>query len=186
MAFFNPEAKGAIISKCLRYRYKLTRGDQNGRVLHWIMLNPSIADAFDDDQTIRKCTGFANRLGYSAISVHNLFAIRATDPRDMLNAADPVGPENASHLQIMLDRAAHEQESVICAWGQHGTHMDQDETVMGWIDVSGVAPLCLGRCVNGTPRHPLMLSYKTPLSAYGGRYTAALIAEIDERIKADG
>ena len=74
--------KGAVISDCKRYRYRLWRiwnGSQSRLV--FVMLNPSTADGEQDDPTIRKCVGFAERLGYGGIEVVNLFAWRATDPR---------------------------------------------------------------------------------------------------------
>lgn len=78
--------KGAIISECGKYRYQLWRiwDDTKPKVL-FIMHNPSTADANEDDPTIRRCIGFAKRWGYGGIYVGNLFAFRATDPKDLLN-----------------------------------------------------------------------------------------------------
>ena len=54
------------------------------------MLNPSTADDRRDDPTIRRCMAFACAWGYSALE-RNLFAWRATDPRELLVASDPTG-----------------------------------------------------------------------------------------------
>ncbi len=52
----------AVISPCGLYRYALVREwDTFARRLLWIMLNPSTADATEDDSTIRKCVGFTGR-----------------------------------------------------------------------------------------------------------------------------
>ena len=63
------------------------------------MLNPSTADETDDDPTIRRCIEFAKRDGYGGIHVVNLFAIRATDPKELWNFLDPIGLENDVHIQ---------------------------------------------------------------------------------------
>src|SRR5689334_20041621 len=72
--------KSAVLSPCGLYRYRLTRRWGDGPALLFVMLNPSTADATEDDPTIRRCTGFAKREGMPAIEVVNLFAWRATDP----------------------------------------------------------------------------------------------------------
>lgn len=64
----------------------------------FIGLNPSTADETRDDPTIRRCIGFAKLWGYGALCMTNLFAFRATKPRDMRQAADPIGPENMALL----------------------------------------------------------------------------------------
>ena len=70
----------AIISPCGRYRYRLDRRWGDGRTMGFIMLNPSTADAENDDPTIRRCIGFAKREGCDAIAVVNLYALREGRP----------------------------------------------------------------------------------------------------------
>lgn len=56
----------AIISACGRYRYRLERqfdGASESGVVAFIMVNPSTADAEQDDPTIRRCITFAKRQG---------------------------------------------------------------------------------------------------------------------------
>lgn len=90
--------KTALLSSCGKYRYVLKR--KTKCPLRWvkkcvfIMLNPSIADANIDDPTVRRCVSFAEREGCTDLSVVNLFALRSTDPDELLNEADPQGPEN--------------------------------------------------------------------------------------------
>lgn len=50
----------------------------------FVGLNPSTADETEDDQTIRRCVGFAMDWGYGGLCMGNLFAIRATKPKNML------------------------------------------------------------------------------------------------------
>ena len=85
----------AVYSDCERYRYTLTRtwDEGAGRVL-FIMLNPSTATEVQNDPTVERCERRARTLGYGAFRVCNIFAYRATDPRDMRAQADPNGPGN--------------------------------------------------------------------------------------------
>lgn len=68
------------------HRYLLARiwdPSPAAALLVWIMLNPSTADHERDDPTVRRCAGFARRLGYGGIAVANLYSYRATDPREL-------------------------------------------------------------------------------------------------------
>lgn len=105
-------SSGAIISACGKYRYKLWREWRSGKTDQWemwtddvgapvldgagvqlgepkscvfAMLNPSTADAEMDDPTIRRCVAFAKAWGYDRMEVVNLFAWRATDPKEVLS-----------------------------------------------------------------------------------------------------
>lgn len=77
----------AVISKCSSYRYTLERAwSRDPRYLMYVMLNPSTADADNDDPTIRRCIGFAKLLGYDGILVGNLYAYRTPHPKVLKEA----------------------------------------------------------------------------------------------------
>ncbi len=141
----------AILSPCGRYRYSLTRTffTGRGRVL-FVMLNPSTADAEIDDPTIRRCIGFARRWGFQELAVANLFAWRATDPRELRQAVDPVGPENDRHLMRLSGCA----DAVIAAWGARGNYHNRAAEVLGLLEG---AIEHLGLTKQGHPKHPLYL-----------------------------
>lgn len=146
----------ADISPCGRYRYLLERDWSEffypGSAL-FIMLNPSTADAELDDPTIRRCVGFAKAWGYGSLSVANLFAYRATDPKDLFKAGDAIhGPRNQDAIHEAATRAA----IIICAWGAHGSWGAQDEIVQGWLHSRELYALDFTK--HGNPRHPLYLS----------------------------
>lgn len=131
------------------HRYSLTRTwDPSAKHLVFILLNPSTADAMQDDPTIRRCIGFANRWGFGGIVVVNLYAYRATKPRDMLAAADPVGPENDRIIAEIV-----EGKTVVAAWGTLAKHQRVAEVLA--LLPAATQLLALEITKYGHPRHPL-------------------------------
>lgn len=153
----------AVLSECGKYRYRLSRRWGDGATCMFIMLNPSTADATEDDPTIRRCIAYAKSWGYGELVVTNLFAFRATNPLDMKAACDPIGPDNRRHIQEAcqyvqpITAPEHECGEVVCAWGAHGSYMDQGNTVLGWLADVPINPCALALTKDGQPRHPLYL-----------------------------
>lgn len=160
----------AILSPCGLYRYRLSRHvTASDRAATFIMLNPSTADADNDDPTIRRCIGFVRAWGCGRLLVTNLFAFRATKPADMLASADPVGPDNdRAILDAALD-AALSGGPVICAWGAHGKHKSRDLDVLAMLAVTQAEPMSLGETAENLPRHPLYLRGDCRPMPYRGR-----------------
>ena len=132
------------------HRYLLARSwEPHLPTLAWVMLNPSTADAFADDPTIRRCVSFARRDGYGGIKVLNLFALRATDPAQLRGHPNPVGACNDRIL------AAHARGSVVAAWGAGGALNGRGTEVARRLVSAGVVLLCLGVTKDGHPVHPL-------------------------------
>lgn len=142
---------GAVIDSTGKYRYLLWRiWDQEKPKLLFIMLNPSTADGKEDDPTIRRCINYAKVWGYGSIEVVNLFALRATNPSELLKAADPIGQENDKRII----RAVDNSERVIAAWGTKGTILNRNIQVMRWL--KGIKKIhCLEITKDGHPKHPL-------------------------------
>ncbi len=155
---YEPPLKTATLSDCGMYRYRLGRTwDPSEPGVCFVMLNPSTADASIDDPTIRRCIGFARRFGAGWLSVVNLFAFRATDPRALLNAAYPIGPDNDRYIVEAADDCA----MVVCAWGAHGAIGGRADAVRDLL-----APrvmYALGTTKDGHPRHPLYVAGAAPL-----------------------
>ena len=140
----------AVLSDDGAYRYALTRWwDESAEPLCVIGLNPSTADAEQDDPTIRRCVGFAKAWGYGGIVMLNLFAYRATDPKVMRRAFDPVGPQNDATLC-----ASTGGRDVLCAWGTGGDYMARDRAVMDLLRAAR-SVTALGLTKDSHPRHPL-------------------------------
>jgi hypothetical protein len=143
----------AIFSACGNYRYRLERRWDDHALLGWVMLNPSTADAERDDPTIRRCVGFAKQMGFSGIVVCNLFAWRATNPKELELVPHPVGDANDGHLLLL----AKECSTVIAGWGGHGRLLFRDRAVMKLMPNLQA----LGLTKTGCPRHPLYLPYSS-------------------------
>jgi hypothetical protein len=122
----------------------------------FVMLNPSTADATEDDPTIRRCLGFARSWGRTGLIVANLYALRSTDPRELWKHPDPVGPENDARLAWL----ARQYREIVCAWGANA----KPERVARFRTIvrgNGGELVCLGTTKAGSPRHPLYLARDT-------------------------
>lgn len=145
----------AVYSDCERYRYLLTRVWSPGQRALFIMLNPSTATEVQNDPTVERCERRARALGFGAFRVTNIFAFRATDPRVMRAAPDPVGPGNDAAILQSLGWA----DAVVCAWGNHGLHLDRGARVEAMLRAAGAPLTHLGLTGQGQPRHPLYIGY---------------------------
>lgn len=144
------------------YRYLLTRTwDYQRPQLAVIGLNPSTATEIVDDPTIRRLTSFARDNAYGGLLMLNLFAYRATDPREMKRARDPIGPLNDEAIAACCGTY-----DTLCAWGVHGHHLDRDRRVTQHLRDLGARLLCLGQTSSGAPKHPLYLAKTTPLTPF--------------------
>lgn len=142
----------AEISPDGRYRYILGRRWASGPRATFIMLNPSTADAEQDDPTIRRCIGFARSWGMGALQVVNLYALRSTDPSALWRAIDPIGPDNDNVLTAAA--IVHTDAPLVAAWGANA----KPWRVANVIRLPGMERLqALGVTKDGHPRHPLYL-----------------------------
>lgn len=144
------------------YRYALFRRWETGPTACWVMLNPSTANAFTDDPTIRRCRTFSQRAGYGGLAVVNLYSLRSTDPKALWTHKDPIGPLGDQFLQSQ----AGGHTSVIAAWGSHGARNGRGAAVTDALAAAGVTLHCLGTTANGQPKHPLYVKDDTPLTPY--------------------
>lgn len=157
----------AEISDCGRYRYWLERKWNRADPQVFVMLNPSTADANEDDPTIRRCIGFAKREGAGGIVVVNLFAWRATDPKELSTTSDPIGPGNTRAIGEALLMAAVHQRPIICAWGAHHLAQTQGERLQRRAVDCAAQLVCLGTTKSGAPKHPLYIKRDQPLVRFG-------------------
>jgi hypothetical protein len=154
----------AIFDPSRRYRYSLRRSwagnsrwEGAGNQLAFVLLNPSRADEYCNDPTIRRCIGLAKGWGYDGIVVVNLFACRNKDPSVLKRIRSPIGPENDHHIRLCVQGAA----KIVVGWGNHGRHRDRGQEVLKLL-----APFelwCLGTTKSGQPKHPLYVRQEIQL-----------------------
>jgi hypothetical protein len=160
-------SSAAIFSPDERFRYVLTREwDACRGKLAIIGLNPSTATAEQDDPTIRRCIGFAKREGFGGLAMLNLFAYRATDPRELTRALtrgeNIVGELNDSVLRLY----GNEGRIVLAAWGAGGALCGRGRDVTRNLVAAGADVRCLGLTTQGDPRHPLYMRADAPFQAF--------------------
>lgn len=156
------------------YRYALSRvSDERintgmAQRLLWVMLNPSTADSQYDDATIRKCMSFARHWGFGVMRVVNLYAYRATDPKELRRKieeykthglVDPIGPSNDNYIKDM-GRWSHE---VCVAWGANAEWDRAQQVYSILADVTTADRVfMLGKTKGEQPVHPLYQKLVTP------------------------
>lgn len=142
---------GAKLSPDRLYRYRLWRiWDKSKPLILFIGLNPSTADEWVNDPTIRRCIGFAHDWGYGGMLFGNLFAYRNTYPEQLkICTVDPIGSDNDIELKAMNAEAS---KTILC-WGNDGTYMGRGAIVMKMFPDA----YCFGFTKQGQPKHPLYL-----------------------------
>jgi hypothetical protein len=148
----------ALFSLNRKYRFWLTRvWDEEKPMCAFIGLNPSTADETTDDRTILKCIKYARSWEHGGLLMLNLYAFRATDPKDLWAARekwlDVVGgiPNHFEALQGYL--AQFRVTRRIAAWGS-----DTKQAGRGLEAKLQIPKLdFLMKAKNGQPKHPLYL-----------------------------
>ncbi|RZS80608.1 DUF1643 domain-containing protein [Pigmentiphaga kullae] len=159
----------AIISPCGLYRYRLERDvGMDGPVYAFFGINPSTADAREDDATVRKWTGFVKAWGGSRFVVGNVWPLRATDVRLLARSTRwlDIYRENQRHILAM----AVEADILVPCWGDRAKvprsmHNEIDE-LLSLLLGTRKPVMHFGLTKSGDPKHPLMLAYSTPLTPW--------------------
>jgi hypothetical protein len=137
------------------YRDALRRvWDASLSSVFFVMMNPSTADPFVDDPTVAKCQRYARAWGYGTLWVGNTFAYRATNQKQLLQVADPVGRRNDEWLLKMAAQGA----MIVLAYGKpHKDLRQRGRDVAALLRCAGHKLHVLKLCNDGTPSHPLYL-----------------------------
>jgi len=148
-------AGSANFSDCEKYRYTLTRQwDQSLPGVAFVGVNPSTADASQDDPTIRRCVGFARASGFGSLVMLNLFCWRSTDVGGLSDATDPIGEE--------ANRVLLEDTSAMLIWASGPAEKVPKRLRYRFDEVEKMLrarrPIyAIAFTKSGWPAHPLML-----------------------------
>lgn len=159
----------AVLSPDGLYRYELSRifsgltADWEAPAVLYVGLNPSTADALKDDTTVRRWIGFTRGFGYRRFLVGNLYAWRATRPKDLWAEArrgvDIVGPYNDANLANLARRAS----VIVCCWGR--APAEREQVVLRILRGSSAPVMRFDVPHLSVPYpHPLRLRKTTPLA----------------------
>lgn len=148
------QSMGAEFSPCRRWRYTLWRiWDESKPYCAFIGLNPSTATETENDPTVSRCINYARDWEYGGMFMLNLFGWRATKPKDMKSAKEPVGPDNDAAIL----RVAKDAGLVVCAWGNDGAYRDRSGHVRALLREASIKVHSLTVTGSGEPGHPLYL-----------------------------
>lgn len=160
-------ATGAVFSECRRWRYLLWRTwDRSKPHATFCMMNGSDANEVDNDPTVKRCTVRVQRwsdmgfLQVGGVKVVNAFGWVETDskklPKLVKAGVDITGPENDRHIMAACKGAA----IVVCGWGLPGHQLlERGPQVLAMMRAAGIVPFALHINADGSPCHPLYLSY---------------------------
>lgn len=161
--------KGAIFSDDGKFRYVLWRStngmtlfDNNSKIRLQIGLNPSKAGAEINDPTIERGVRRAYMDGFGIFVQLNLYAYTSTDPRELLKGGYYVGEDNDAYIKLMIELALSSGGQIVVAWGSFLPVYKRAPEILKMIP----EPYCLGKNAGGQPKHPLYVSYDTPMVSY--------------------
>lgn len=158
-----------IFSECRKHRFLLYRqwtdngvssaGNQDIHVVHFVGLNPSVADETANDSTVKRMVGFAKRWGFNALRVTNLLSLVETHQAKIPADGDLFCEENMSFV-----RCAHVRScKTVFVWGAMGKVHGPGKFRRLARHVAEMVPdaWCLGYTKDWHPRHPLFLKRDT-------------------------
>lgn len=151
------EVNTAKFSDCGKHRLWLCRiWDKEKPLIMFIGLNPSTANADNDDPTIRRIKSMVNGWGYGGFFMMNLFTYISTDPKKL-----NVKQGNFFGADVMLKVISNDCEKVVFAWGNFDV-MGRDN------EVKALFPNAYALHINknGSPKHPLYCKSNSQLIKY--------------------
>lgn len=152
---------GAVFDKDRRYRFVLWRFWNDAPRVLFIGLNPSTANELQNDSTIRRCLGFAEKWGYGGMFFCNLYSYVSTDPR-LLSSEEALHAANIPAITMATRLAVQ----TIAAWGD-GVELVENGKSVAENTAKIIEPaLCFGLTQKGNPKHPLYLPSESTLVNY--------------------
>ena len=146
----------AKLSYNKKHRYSLKRiWDKDKPKALFIMLNPSLADNYQDDPTIRRLIKFAKLYGYGGFYVGNLFSYITPYPKDLVDKNLSFCNKNLKEIRKMIALS----KEVIYGWGNSFEEPD-------WLKKNVTKHKCFVKNKKKTPKHPLYITNNNKLVDY--------------------
>jgi hypothetical protein len=115
------------------------------------MFNPSLADDKKDDPTIRRLLSFSRKFNYGGFYVTNLYTHITPNPK-IIDSNIGVKKDNIEIIKSLINKV----DDIVYAWGNLSVEPFELKSLIA-------DPLCFGKNINGSPKHPLYLSSKSKL-----------------------
>lgn len=156
------------------YRFALCRRWSTAPLRVYVGLNPSTADAINEDATTRRWRAFCERDGFGGYIAVNCFPYRATDPRELVAAAergiDLTGGQEGEELFQAMFTHPHVREAVACWGNAPNRKLEPRLRAIAELILSPALhanPVkCFGYTQSGQPKHPLYLPSVAALEAF--------------------
>ena len=127
----------------------------------FIGMNPSRAEADQDDLTVRKEQEWTWRMGLFHYVKMNVGSWRCTDPKQLDKpGVCPVHPDN---LPAIRDLAGYAETLVLSTGAPPGVLIGPARTLFRALTSDRRVMRCFGTVKGGWPRHTSRLAYDTPL-----------------------
>lgn len=147
---FDLSKDGAAFNTKRTNRFALWRiWDATKPALMFIGLNPSTANETKDDPTIKKIRKIAERNGYGALFMLNLFPIVSKDP-EILTKGKVTEADQAENL-LHLDHFYFLAGECVFAWG----NFPEAKGDISRRVINRYSAMCLKQNKDGSPKHPL-------------------------------
>lgn len=153
----------ALFSNDKLHRLRLSRiWNKSAPRILFIMLNPSTANEYILDPTVKRCVKIADSLGFGSAEIVNIFSLRATDPKLLYLSKDPTNRYN----DLVISKAASIANKIVVAWGINGNLNNRGSEVSAKLIKDGYNLFAFGYTRDGNPKHPLYLPGNTPLVSW--------------------
>jgi len=160
----------AVFSNDLKYRYRLSvpfiNETARTKIITVILKNPSSADAMKADKTVQNVEKVIYKTfsDVRKIEVLNLFALRGTRPKDVMQTymagADIVGSDNNTAFKQALDQSDY----IVIAWGgaspiRSSLYDARIDDVMSMIDRQKFTNMIFRKKEKGSDKYPFHACY---------------------------
>ncbi len=157
----------ASFSDCGNYRWWLkVKISSYKKNLFFIGLNPSKANEYRKDSTLRRLITFSRKWGYGNLLVMNLFSRVSSSPRILRHCTDPIGEKSDKELSLRAkDWSLNPEWDLWLGWGTGGSFLERDIFVLSMLVryherrqklfPEALGLLSIGCTLKGFPRHPL-------------------------------